>query len=156
MEPAPAIELDHKRHADELRETWQARVLRETNNSYLGAVVLSVLAHNFDDAMPVLLRVVFPNFKGITAPFLTSAGKIAKTGSVVADVISKDGQLVKNAFIFPNTAFMQRKFREVADKLKLSDVDRLGLFAAIGKWLVCDYRLDPTMDPKDPDARRLH
>lgn len=133
---------------------WQAKVLAAAQGK-LGAVVLSVLAHNFDDEMPVLLRVVFPGFTTITAPFLVSAGKVAKTGHVCADVAKRDGEIVKMAILFRDTLELQSEMRRLADRVKLSDGDRNALFGAVKRWLVCDYRLDPTMDPKDPDARRL-
>lgn len=157
MEPAPATDLalDHKRHADELAETWQVKALRHTGKHRLGMVVLSVLAHNFDDAMPVLLRIAFPGFNGLTPPFLSSAGRISRSGRVIAQAVSADGQVAVLS-LFDSTRHLESVFRNLADRLKLNDADRLGLFAAIGKWLVCDYRLDPTMDPKDPDARRFH
>lgn len=155
VELAPATDLDHKRHADELRETWQCRVLVATAKVPLNRIVLSILAHNFDDAMPVLLRIAFPGFTGLTPPFLSSAGRIDKAGRVIAQGISADGEKVV-VVLFDSTRHMETVFRNLADKLKLSDDDRCGLFAAAGKWLVCDYRLDPTMDPKDPDARRLN
>lgn len=133
---------------------WQAKVLAAAQGK-LGAVVLSVLAHNFDDEMLVLLRVVFPGFTTITAPFLVSAGKVAKTGHVCADVAKRDGEIVKMAILFRDTLELQTEMRRLADRVKLSDGDRNALFGAVKRWLVCDYRLDPTMDPKDPDARRL-
>lgn len=133
---------------------WQAKVLAEAKGK-LGAVVLSVLAHNFDDEMPVLLRVVFPGFTTITAPFLISSGKVAKTGHVCADVAKRDGEIVKMAILFRDTLELQTEMRRLADRVKLSDGDRNALFGAVKRWLVCDYRLDPTMDPADPDARRL-
>jgi hypothetical protein len=56
---------------------------------HLGAVVLSVLAHNYDEAMPTLLRLVFPGFTSIAAPFYCSAAKVDKAGRIVADVVTK-------------------------------------------------------------------
>lgn len=152
MDTAP--DLDFRRHYAALAETWQAKVLRAADGR-LGAVVLSVLAHSFDDAMPTLLRVVFPGFTSIAAPFYCSAGKIAWSGHVCADLVTKDGQIIKMSAVFRDLRQMERKFRRLADGLKLSDQDRLELFTAVRRWVVADYRLDPTMDPADPDARRL-
>jgi hypothetical protein len=148
------IIIDPHRHAQDLLNTWQARILRIATHK-LGAVVLSVLAHNYDDAMPVLLRLVFPGFYSIKAPFLCTAGKIAKTGHVCADVVTRDGQIVKMAAIYRDTREMESAFRRLADRLKLPDSDRVEMFNAVKKWVVCDYRLDPNMDPMDPDAKRL-
>jgi hypothetical protein len=45
--------------------------------------------------------------------------------------------------------------RRLADRLKLTDQERLEFFTCVKRWLVADHRLDPTMDPADPDAKRL-
>jgi hypothetical protein len=141
--------------AFDLRASWQARVLAECGG-HMGAVVLSVLAHNFDDAMPVLLRIVYPDFTSIAAPFYCSAGKVDKAGRVVADVVTTDGRVVKDAKVFDNEMQMRDAFRRLADRLKLSDPDRIEMFKCVQRWVVADRRLDPTFDPKDPDAKRLH
>lgn len=160
----PIVDLAFRRHVQELRDSWQGWTLRYalTLNAgsarprdVMGAAILSMLAHNFDDAMPVLLRVVFPGFQSIGTPFLCSAAKIAKTGHVMADFVTRTGAIAKNQIIFRDTRQMEGKFRRVADELRLNDKDRTELFAAVKRWVVCDYRLDPTMNPADPDAKRL-
>lgn len=144
--------LDASKEAAELRETWQARALAATQSSHLGAVLLSVLAHSYDEALPVLLRVVFPGFQGLKPPGLISAGKIGRTGSVVADVVLKGGLRKRNSIIFSDKKAMESAFRKLADRLKLSDKDRREMFCAVQRWVVCDYRRNPRMDPRDPDA----
>lgn len=140
--------------AQDLLDTWQARVLRAAEGK-LGAVVLSVLAHNYDEQMPVLLRVVYPGFTSIAAPFLYTAGRVAKTGQIVAGVITRDGGKIPNGLLFNSESAMEGAFRRLADKARLDDDERVQLFVALKKWVVADHRLDPTMDPKDPDAKRL-
>jgi hypothetical protein len=140
--------------AFDLRASWQARVLLAAKGQ-LAAATLSVLAHNFDEAMPVLLRVVFPGFTSIGTPFYCTAAKVDKTGAVVADCVTRDGQIVKDAVVFRNELEMQSQFRGLADRLKLDDSDRIELFKCVQRWVVADRRLDPTFDPKDPDAKRL-
>jgi hypothetical protein len=150
------LELDFTRHVQDLRETWQGRVLRETHNKVIGPVVLSVLSHNFDDALLVLLKAIFPDFAGIRAPFICSAAKISKRGFIVADmVLRNDPHVRKDCVVFYSLCHMQAAFRRLADRLKFNDEDRRQLFAAARNWVVADRRLDPTMDPADPDARRL-
>lgn len=141
--------------AFDLRASWQARVLAAAGG-HMGAVVLSVLAHTFDDAMPTLLRVVFPGFTSIAAPFYCTAAKVAKSGHVVADAVTRDGQIVKDAKVFDNELQMRDAFRRLADHIKLSDSDRVELFKCVQRWVVADRRLDPTFDPQDPDAKRLN
>lgn len=145
---------EFERHAKELRESWQGRVLAAAKGQ-TGAVVLSVLAHNFDGAILTLCQVVFPGFSGIEAPFMCSAAKVNKAGWVVADVAMRDGRIAKDAKIFASEIELRDEMRRLADRIKLSDADRVQFFAAVQKWVVADQRLDPTMNPMDPDAKRL-
>lgn len=155
---ATALEaLNHRRHAQDLRETWQARALAHTYGTPLGAVMLSVLAHNFDEHMPTLLRVVIPGYPNVPAPvpMIASAARIAKNGAVVAKVVDRDGTEYANHKIYDSEIKMRDVFRRLADVLKFNDSDREQMFIAAQNWVVADRRLDPTMDPKDPDAKRL-
>lgn len=139
---------------EELRQSWQGRVLLAAKDR-MHLCVLSMLSHNFDDAMLALLMAVYPGFRSIKAPFLCTAARVLKGGNVVADVVTKDGRILKWVKLFEDEQAMEREFRKLADKLKLDDDDRRGLFAAVKRWVVCDYRIDPNMNPMDPDAKRL-
>lgn len=44
---------------------------------------------------------------------------------------------------------------QLADRLKLTDGERIDLFIAVRHWVKADHRLDPAFDRRDPDARRL-
>jgi hypothetical protein len=153
--PDPVAKAIESSLAFDLHSSWQASALAATRGQHIGAVLLSVLAHNFDDAMPVLLRVVFPGFTSITTPFLCSAGKVDKSGAVVADVVNKDETISKDAIIYRDETALRDDFRRLADHLKLADTDRIEMFKCVQRWVVADRRLDPTFDPKDPDAKRL-
>lgn len=141
--------------SDELRETWQVKALIATRQGMIGATVLSMLAHSYDDAMPVLMRVAFPGFTSIVPPFLCTAGKVEKTGAIVADMVTSDGQIVKDVALFRSELAMRDAFRRLADSMKLDDRDRIEMFKCVQRWVVADRRLDPMMDPRDPDAKRL-
>lgn len=143
--------------ADELRDSWQGRMLEYVqHNEQLGPVVLSLLADNYDDTMPFLLRAVFPGATGIRSPFYCTNPKINKRGHIVADMIERDGAKTKDRVIFVTELQMQSVFRVLADRLKLSDADRQELFyKCLWHWVKADQRLDPVMDPRDPDAKRL-
>jgi hypothetical protein len=148
-----------KRLAFDLRACWQARVLlaaQAKTDGVIAAVALSVLAHNYDDAMPTLLKVLFPGFESITPPFLCTAGKVDKSGAVVADLVERAGTITKNYRLYRDEIALRDDFRRLADELKLTDADRVELFGAVKRWVVADRRLDPTFDPQDPDAKRLH
>jgi hypothetical protein len=153
--PGIAEHLEHRRQVHELRELWQAKVLLAAEGK-MARVVLSVLAHCYGDAdLLTLLHACFPGFQGLSLPQLTTAGKIAKNGKVCADVALADGTVLKMGLLFPSERRMEYEFRKLADKCKLDDDDRNELFVCLRKWVVCDYRLDPTMDYADPDAKRL-
>jgi len=142
------------KQAQDMRGMWQVRAL-EAARGKLGMVLLSVLAHSYDDAMPVLLRVAFPGYIEPALPCLVTAARISKTGAVVADVVDRDGFKHLRTPLYPNEMMLRDEFRRLADRLKLNDADRVEMFKAVQRWVVADMRLDPTMDPKDPDAKRL-
>ena len=140
--------------AFDLRGSWQARALKEAKGQ-TAMVLLSVLSHTYDAALIVILPLVFPGYIEPSLPCLASAAKVAKTGAVVADVIRKDHHVVKEAVIYQSEKAMQDDFRRLADRLQLNDEDRIEMFKCVQRWVVADRRLDPTFDPKDPDAKRL-
>ena len=148
------IDLVERQIAFDLRASWQARALAEAKGQ-TAMVLLSVLSHTYDAALIVLLPIVFPGYVEPSLPCLSSCGKVAKSGAVVADVIMKDHTVVKDTVIYLSEIAMQNDFRRLADRLKLNDADRIELFKCVQRWVVADRRLDPTFDPKDPDAKRL-
>lgn len=137
------------------RQMWQCRVLEYTHERPIGMVVLSVLSHNYDEVLPVFLRTVF-GCVDVNPPAIVSAAKISKDGAIVADFMDEYGSTLKNAVIANSELELRNAFRTLADRLKLSDADRTEMFKCVQRWVVADTRLDPNMDPKDPDARRLH
>src|SRR5262245_11280218 len=117
-----------------------------------------MLAHSYPtEPVLVLLQAVFPEFDVIKPPFLASAGRIAKDGTIRADVMmsDRDAAPTRNVIIYDNEIQMRDVFRRFADRIGLSDADRVQMFICLRKWIVADQRLDPTMDPGDPDAKRL-
>ncbi len=144
-----------RKHFSELRDTWQVRTLVQSKDQHVGVVLLSVLAHSFDEAMPVMLRVAFPGFSSISPPFLSTCGKVGKNGEIVADVVLRNGRIVKDTAVYVSETALRDDFRRLADQLKLTDFDRTEMFKCVQRWVVADRRLDPTMDPQDPDAKRL-
>ena len=147
-------QFDHLGESERIRQSWQCRALLHAKGIDF-AVVLSALAHSYDDAMLRLLRVAFKGFYSIRTPFLGSAGKIDKAGRVCADVVTEYGQVFKQQPLYADEIAFRDAMRRLADRLKLTDADRSEMFDLIRRWIVCDFRLDPTMDPADPDAKRL-
>lgn len=150
-----ATEIE-KKLAFDLRATWQARVLGQATGTTF-AVVMSVLAHSFPDAMYPLLHALIPNWEGDPfGPYLSTCGKVAKNHTIVADVVYPNtGRVEKDAVLYLSETHLRDDMRRLADKLKLADRDRAEFFTAIRNWVVADRRLDPNFDPRDPDAKRL-
>jgi hypothetical protein len=150
-----ATELERKLAFD-LRGSWQAQTLVHSTGTTF-AVIMSVLAHNFPDAMTTLLRAVIPAWDGLPiGPYLSTAGKVDKTGAIVANVVfPKSGIIEKDAVLYLSETHLRDDMRRLADRLKLADRDRVEFFTAVKNWVVADRRLDPNLDPRDPDAKRL-
>lgn len=127
-------------HAQKLRDSWQARVLAEAKGK-TAAIVLIVLTMNYQSAVKTLLRVVFPGFRDIQRPFFCSGATILLNGKLICDLTEKSG-LVRPVVIYDSTEAMNRDMRGLADRLKLSDAERLEFTAAIQKWVVADLRID--------------
>lgn len=149
--------INPKMEGDELRESWQARALalaELNNNVQLKCALISLFADNYDDTLPFLLAAVFGDWS-IRAPFYCSNPKINKRGCIVADLVMPDGARLKDAIIFEGEQQMQAIFRKLADRLKLTDAERIDMFIAVRHWVKADQRLDPAFDRRDPDAKRL-
>lgn len=146
-----------KKLAFDLGATWQVRALVEAKGQ-TGMVLLSVLAHTYDSAVATMMMVAFPWYEGpqteMPLPMLLSAGRIDKTGAIVADVQTSSGKKT-DAVVYPSEMAMRDDFRSLADRLKLNDADRIEMFKCAQRWVVADRRLDPNFDPQDPDAKRL-
>ena len=146
------------------RDTWQGKVLAAARNR-MAIVVPSILAHTCSDFEMINLMVAIdpPCWDmcrmSLRTPFLCSAAKVDKSWRVTADVIERDvawGPMRRrDTVLFASLAHLSVELRFLADECRLSDADRVTFFSASVKWLVADRRLDPTMDPSDPDAKRM-
>jgi len=147
-----------RRHAADLRETWQGRALAATLGRPMGLVLQSVIAEVYDaEVLATLMYCVDDEFEGaITGTFICSRAKVDRYGHVVADVVyGGDPVKSRDVVIFKDELSMRDMFRRLADHLRFSDRDRLEMFACLKRWCPSDMRIDPTMDPMDPDAKRL-
>lgn len=140
--------------AFDLRDTWQGRCALAARGR-AAMVLMSALVHSYEESAPILYALIFPDHGKVMAPYLESCGRVAKNGAITAKVRHRGGLLSEDV-IYPNEIALRDEFRKLADELKLSDADRVELFGAIKRWVVADRRIDPTMDPKDPDAKRLN
>lgn len=128
------------RHAQQLRDEWQCRLLVETKGK-TAAVVLVMLANMYFEAMDVLLKVAFPGFTQVNPPLFTGHAKIATTGAVVCDYMDRDRSIYRDAIAYGSEDEMIREFRDIADRLKFSDEDRKAMFAMIKRWVSRDDRI---------------
>lgn len=131
----------HGRSADTLRDSWQGRALAQTRGK-LAAVVLVVLFFEYGEAMKVLLRAAFPGFRDISRPFFCGGATIVKTGRIVCNMIGRDGFPVRSMLVFDSEEDMVGQFRALADRLKLTDAERVDMTELLKKWVVADLRIN--------------
>lgn len=127
-------------HVDQLRETWQSRVLREAVNSTLERIFLAVFAEAYPGALKILLAATFPGFTDITRPFLRGYATVTRSGWVVCNMICTDGT-IRKAAVYESQDRLLSDARNLADKLKLSDKDRTEMFDLLRKWIASDLRV---------------
>lgn len=147
-----------------IRDSWQARVLCAARNR-MAVVVPSILAHQESELMMMNLMLVCDppcwdmTRMSLRTPFLCSIAKVNKRGQIVADVIEREVWMGpmrrRNSVLFADLTEFECELRWLADHAWLEDNDRVMFFNAARKWVGADQRLDPAMDPLDPDARRL-
>lgn len=130
--------LDPRRHAQDLRNTWQARCIAESKGK-TRAVMLIVLSMSYTNAVPTLLRVL--GYRDINRPFLSSGATINWNGKLICDVTEKSG-IVAPAVVYDSTDELSRDMRDLADRLKLNDNERVEMTKAIQHWVVADMRVD--------------
>jgi hypothetical protein len=142
------IPLDSQRHAQDLRDTWQARVLAEDRGKAIH-MMMAVLFHSYKPAMQILLRVVFPKapiarngWTEISLPFLYGPAKIDKYGRVLCGLVDKLGHNRGQSVIYETEGEMLKDVRDLADRLKLTDDDRVQMVGAVKQWIVADRRID--------------
>lgn len=143
--------------AFDLPGSWQVRALREAKGQTITALE-SVLEHTYEHILLIMIEAAFP-FRARpiepTLPCVASTVKVDKTGAIVGDIIDKEHRVTKDVVIYRSEIEMQNDFRRLADRMKLSDADRIEMFKCVQRWVVADRRLDPSFDPQDPDAKRL-
>jgi len=128
------------------RGMWEAQVLLAAKDR-LGHVAMSVVSRYWGDEttrLRALFELVWPGFSNITTPFVASGGRIMRDGTICADVITNDGHRMEgNYVLYESLSDLESDFRRLADRIKLSDADRIDLFAAVQNWISVDYRQNP-------------
>jgi hypothetical protein len=136
-----------------IHQCWQVRLLRIARD-HMYAAVLSVLAHSEADMFDLYAKAAcWPNpWPGAVPPLFASCAKVLADGKIGVDIIDRQHQRYRNAPMFRDLDELTGEFRRLADQLKLTDADRLAMFAAVQKWIVADHRLNPLTGDKDKTA----
>jgi hypothetical protein len=130
----------HTMHAQQLRDKWQARILAE-NKGRAFVVALAIIAKRWPEALEILLRVVFESFRDIGRPFIRSRAIVQKDGSVIAEVVPRIGP-PRWQIVYDSEAEMVKEFRDIADRLRLDDAERVEMTETLKMWVAADRRVD--------------
>jgi hypothetical protein len=129
-----------RQSAEELRTSWQCRCLAEATGR-VAHVIMAVLRNEYNEHMPVLLRIAFPNFVDVSLPTLIGCAAIARNGKVICRIMKRDHSLDVEA-IYDSQEQLRVEVARLADTLKLLDTERVALFEAVQRWVVMDARID--------------
>lgn len=127
---------------EEIRATWQSRALAGAQqfDHKLGKVLLVVLADEYAGIIAPLLHATFNGFTDITRPFLSGYATITQTGAMLCDLVRTDGSVRKEKIYDSDDDFIS-DMRNLADKLKLDDADRIDFFRVLRRWVTADLRV---------------
>ena len=128
--------------ADEIRDMWQSRVLREADGK-LQRVLLIALAKEYPGDLLRLLRATFGT-EEIGKPFYSGYATITASGHIVCMQHDVDSNyLVWKGIVkvYDSEEQFLKQARRLADSLKLSDVDRINMFIVLQKWVAADQRV---------------
>lgn len=120
---------------------WQAAALRRSTGK-MQHVLFTAMQNEYTAITPntwlVLLNIIIPHFNA-DQPFLNGYAKIMPSGRVVSEVFYR-GERQLQVVYHSKDEFIS-EMRRLADRLKLNDLDRVAMFALLGKWIVADYRV---------------
>lgn len=126
---------------EQIMATWQARALRGSEGK-LQHVLFTAMVNEYSaitqNTWLVLLGVIIPKFNA-DQPFLNGYAKIMPSGRVVSEVFYRGDRQLQ--MIYRSKDEFISEMRKLADKLKLDDLDRVAMFALLGKWIAADLRV---------------
>ena len=130
---------------DQLAETWQVRCLRAAKGKF-ASVMLTIFYFNYMEQAQYLMWQAYGRAADLRFPFYTGGATVVNSGQVVCDMnIGRIGERFKirrNVKVFDTEGELIREFRNLADKLKLDDKDRVAMTDTIRKWVVADHRIN--------------
>ena len=127
---------------EELRHCWQGRLLRISHGK-MQAVILSMIAHSCNEEELLFLMKANLLSTYIPTPFFCSAAKISARGRIYCKMVDRHGEQVLTVVVFKHEKAMTGALRYLADRLYLSDTNRVEMFDMAKRWIVADYRYDP-------------
>lgn len=106
------------------RQTWEYRAIVATQGprTQLGAVLLAVLGK-----------------QRLTRPQFGASAIILEDGAVVSDFTDRAGRNLGARRVY-SVQELTDNFSRLADRLLLSDEDRIAMFAKVRSWIFKDYR----------------
>lgn len=133
-----------KKDADEIREGWRSRALRESKSTdNLHKIVVAALRAENPGGLELLLRATFGQDWMPKPPFYMGYATVAPDGSIVCEIAEvrlgvtwRGSRMVcesEGQFIYA--------LRKLADRLKLDDKDRTEMFTVLQKWVTSDKRV---------------
>lgn len=126
---------------EEIAAMWQTRALHASTGK-MQHVLFRAMANEYtgvtSKSWVLLLSIIIPNFNP-DQPFLDGHAKIMQSGRVVSEVFYRGDRRLQ--VVYQNKDEFISEMRRLADRLKLNDVDRVAMFALLGKWIVADYRV---------------
>ena len=129
----------------ELAATWQARCLRASTGKF-ASVMLTIFFWEYFEQAQYLMWSVYGRNKDLTFPFHTGGATIVNNGNVVCDLncgrVGERFKVRRNVKVFDTEGELIREFRNLADKLKLDDADRIAMTDTVRKWIVADHRIN--------------
>lgn len=122
-------------------ERWQHRAVKESggNQSMIGCIVLAILGWQHGRKPPRFGKIAVINHQGF----------------VITNFQKRDGTILQ-AHTIGHVDDINGGLRKLADFLKLSDIDRLGMFEEFRKWIAHDYRADQRPEERGLTNGGLH
>ena len=130
---------------DQIRQMWQIRALAYAkDHGKIFRVLMRCFINEYiavtQSTWQSLLRIAIPGYDDLQRPLLLGNARVEMSGRVTSEVINEGGVVVRMALYESKDKFLW-EFRKMADKLKLNDVDRVAMFAVLGKWISEDLRV---------------
>jgi len=116
-----------------IRMGWRYRAIQllRGNQTQMGALVIAICGK-----------------RSSNPPRIMASGKIDKDGNVLVAFQGRDGT-IHDPFRYCGVQEMCDQFSELADHMKLSDIERIEMFGEVRRWISKDDRVDQVLHFKE-------